>query len=145
MKKLTTFLLVAILLCGCSKKPETYQFSNSLENIVSIELILNQNKVVLEPSFDCFYLIKELDTQEIQSFMNEVYFLQTKKVGTPPPFLSYGDHVAIVTYTNGDIEMLGTTNIEYVEAGNSLVGVGDYQFVGDAFEEVFLKYSKTEK
>jgi hypothetical protein len=140
VRKLLIMLSICLLLCGCSKLPETYQYPNPLEEIVHVELTQYQSEIPLNPKPEFFCLLKELDVQEIQSFMNEVYLLPTEKVGTPPPMLDYGDYIAVVTYKNGDIELLGTSNIQYTEAGKIPTGVGSYHFVGDSFEELFLKY-----
>lgn len=140
MKKLCIILLMSILLCGCFKMSETYQFSNPLEEIVSIELIHNRSNNGRGINPDDYFPIKTLGEKEVHDFMSEVYSLPTRTVGTPPPF-GYGEYIAKVTYTNGDIEMLNTNNIEFIPSGSNPTGVGEYFFVGNDFEELILRYS----
>ena len=82
---------------------------------------------------------KLLVKDEIESFMSEIYKLETRRCY--PPMWGWGDYVAKVTYSNGDVEMLGSSNIEYVEHGTSATGDGPYSFWKyGAFDEVFLRY-----
>ena len=82
---------------------------------------------------------KSLSTDEIESFMDEIYKLEIRR--SYPPMWGGGDYVARVTYDNGDVELLGSGNIEYVESGSLATGDGPYVFWGyGIFEEVFLRY-----
>lgn len=86
------------------------------------------------------YLIRQLDDSEITAFMNEVYELPTKRDGTPPTW-GYGPYIAKITYENGDVEMLGSYNIEFIPSGSTPTGIGDYIFPRGVFQDVFLKYA----
>ena len=82
---------------------------------------------------------KLLTQDEIEGFMSEVYKLETRR--SYPPMWGWGAYVAKVTYSNGDVELLGTSNIEYVEQGATATGDGPYSFwKHGAFEEVLLRY-----
>ena len=73
------------------------------------------------------------------NFMDEIYKLETRRC--TPPLWGWGDYVAKVVYDNGDVELLGSRNIEFVEIDISASGEGNYCFwERGIFEEVFLRY-----
>lgn len=127
-----------ILFCIFPPVSRTYEFPNSTDHIVSIELMVNSNEVG-EAEEDKLITQKSLSMDEIESFMDEIYKLETRR--RYPPMWGWGDYVARVTYDNGDVELLGSGNIEYVESGSLATGDGPYVFWGyGIFEEVFLRY-----
>ena len=131
-------LVFLVLFSLCPRVSRTYEFPNPLESIVSIDLLLNSNEVG-KAEEDKLIFKKSLSTDEIESFMKEVYELETRRCY--PPMWGWGDYVARVVYDNGDIELLGSGNIEYVESGSFATGDGPYAFWGyGIFEEVFLRY-----
>ncbi len=124
--------------------PQEYVFRHGIEMVDRVELLYNQSEEYSDgyESFE-FQIIRELQGDELISFMNEVYMLDTAKGGYPPRW-GYGWYVAKVTYSNGDVEMLGSYNIEFISSGKEQTGVGRYYFTGDAFEETFSRYVATE-
>lgn len=100
----------------------------------------NKNTDAFARDKDLFVLVKNLDTEEVSSFMQEVYELETSFSVSPPP-RGYGEYIAKVTYANGDVEMLGTVHIEYIEYGAEPTGVGAYYFKGDTIEQLIMKYA----
>ena len=133
-----SILVILILLCMSHCVSRNYIFSNSAENIISIELLSNSNEVG-NAEEDKLVWQKSLSKDEINCFMAEIYKLETRRCY--PPMWGWGDYVARVTYSNGDIEMLGSGNIEYVKSGSFATGDGAYAFWRyGAFEEVFLRY-----
>lgn len=117
----------------------TYEFPNPLEEIISIEFLINKNESG-EAEEDKLIFKKSLSEKEIARFMSEIYKLETRRCY--PPMWGWGEYIAKVTYSNGDVEMLGSGNIEYVESGASATGDGPYAFWEyGTFEEVFLRYS----
>ena len=132
--------IIVLTLCIClfPQVSRTYVFENSLQDIVSIELMLNSNETG-EADAEKLMSQKLLTQDEIEGFMSEVYKLETRR--SYPPMWGWGAYVAKVTYSNGDVELLGTSNIEYVEQGATGTGDGPYSFWKyGAFEEVFLRY-----
>ena len=128
------WVVVVFLLPGRVSK--TYEFAHPAEDIVSIDLLLNTNE---SGKADESLLIfqKSLNDNEIDSFMSEVCALETNRYY--PPMWGWGDYVAKVTYANGDTELLGSTNIEFVPSGASATGDGSYSFTHyGEFEAVFL-------
>lgn len=141
MKRCIAIIMVLFLLSGCSRIPETYQFSNPVNTIVSIEMIRNQNPNKEGINEEFFFVIRSLDKTEFKDFMNAVYEIPTKRVGTPPPW-GYGPYFARITYTNGDIDILGIWNLEFIANGASANGVGDHKFADDSFEQLFFEYAQ---
>lgn len=127
-----------LFLAGCSHASSTYQFSNETADIVSIEMLHNQNPYGEGTDINNIHLIRELEEDEIVPFMTEIYALETDRYN--PPLWGYGEYIAKVTYTNGDIEMLGSLNIVYIASGADSNGVSPYFFTGDGFTEVFSEY-----
>ena len=129
---------VAVVFLLPGRVSKTYEFSHPAKEIVSIDLLLNTNE---SGKADESLLIfqKSLDQNEIASFMSEVYALKTSRCY--PPLWGWGEYVALVTYANGDTELLGSTNIEFVPSGASATGDGAYSFAHyGEFETVFLDY-----
>lgn len=85
MKKIIICTLMLVLLCGCTQIPDEYSFQNHPDTIVSIELLYNQNEFGEGTNKENMVLIKELNEEEIDSFMSAVYALPTGRTGTPPP------------------------------------------------------------
>lgn len=140
MKKAKRLLLIAVILIVLSSVciPNEYRFPNELESIVSIQIMHRINPDSGDPTEYSF--VKEMDTNEIPTFMDAVYSLETKKGGTPPRW-SYGEYMAKITYTNGDMEFLGTHCIEFVCSGDSPSGIGAYYFADeDAFRNLIQQF-----
>ena len=135
---LILFILLYILVCLFPRVSRTYVFPNSMEDIVSIDLLINTNDVG-KADTDRLLFQKSLSETEINNFMSEVYTLETRRCY--PPMWGWGDYIAKVTYNNGDIELLGSGNIEYVEKGSIPTGDGPYAFWEyGMYEEVFMRY-----
>jgi len=134
------FLVLAfIILSNLSNRiPKQYSFPNSIDDIVNIELLYNQNEggEGINPSNICS--IRILDQNEVQPFMKAIYRLETR-IANPPPS-GWGCYIAKISYCNGDVEILGSYNIEYIPVRHSPTGIGTYFFTGKAFEELFAKY-----
>lgn len=134
--------LCVVLFTGCrnnTKMPTSYQFIHSMDNIVGIELLFNNSKDAFSADSK-FVLLRELDESQIAEFMSAVYELETDCCISPPP-RGYGQYIARITYSNGDVEMLGTNNIEFIEFGAKPTGIGMYYFPGDALEELIILYA----
>ena len=135
---LFTVLVLAVCISIAPRTSKTYVFLNSSVEIVSIELMINTNETG-QAEEDKLLSPKILSEDEIWNFMSAIRELKTRRCY--PPLWGWGDYVAKVTYSNGDGEMLGSTNIEYVESGRGATGDGAYSFWKyGAFEEVFLRY-----
>ena len=135
---MATVLLLFLCISLSLRVSRTYEFYNPVEEIIGIELIQNTNESGAAEE-DKLLVRKTLTKDEIESFMSEVYELETRRCY--PPMWGWGDYIAKVTYSNGDIEMLGSSNIEYIKHGESATGNGPYSFWEyGAFEEVFLRY-----
>ena len=144
MKKIIICTLMLVLLCGCTQIPDEYSFQDHPDTIVSIELLHNQNEFGEGTNKENMVLIKELNEEEIDSFMSAVCALPTGRTGTPPPW-GYGEYIAKVSYTSGDIEILGSMNIEFIPSGNEPTGVGSYHFLEDSFEKLFHEYANLDE
>lgn len=138
---LVCLILLSLILLSHNKISRNYVFSNSIEDVVSIELLYNQNSGGEGIDSSNIHSIRLLTTEEIHPFMEEIYRLETRTANPPPS--GWGCYLAKVTYSNGDVEMLGSYNIEYILAGHVPTGIGTYFFTGDAFEKLFSSYIDT--
>lgn len=144
MKKLFFVMILAalLILSGCNTKKDPYQFPNSLENVVSIELLHNRNENGIGTDEVNIYPIYSLKEDEFSSFMWELYALGTD--WDAPPSWGYGDYIAKISYSNGDVEMFGSLHIEYIAGDcgeNYLRGYGCYRFESkEAFIRLLEKY-----
>ena len=145
-KQIIYLFLLIFILCGCSsnRMSEHYVFQNKDEAIESVELLLNPytDDGYSEHEGE-FISIRTLEKNEISSFMESVYALETGKCISPPP-TNHGFYIVRVTYENGDIEMLGSYHLEFVKKGEAPKGIGAYYFTSQtAFETLFYEYAKT--
>ena len=135
-------LFLILILCSCSGNEEmlpVYEFVHPMDEIVSIELLYNGNTNGSGTDESKFRLLNSLSEDDMTLFMNEVYQLETSYCINPPP-RGYGLYIARVTYSNGDVEMLGTRHIEFIPSGAEPTGVGAYYFAGDAIDKLILQY-----
>lgn len=133
------FMLVFLVLSFLSNRiPKHYIFQNPIDQIESIELLYNQNDGGEGINTSNICSIRMLDQNEVQPFMKAIYRLETR-IAYPPPS-GWGCYIAKISYCNGDVEILGSYNIEYISVGHSPTGIGTYFFTGKAFEELFAKY-----
>ena len=134
MKKAKRFLLIAVVLIFAIRIyiRSEYRFPNDMESIVSVQIMQCSDTEPWDPSG--YWLLKELNANEIQGFMEKIYSLETERGGTPPRW-NYGEYIVKITYANGDMEFLGTHCIAFVRSGEWQSGVGEYYF---ADEEAFL-------
>lgn len=141
-RRIAVLALLALLLSGCAVKglPETYQFPNKDRTIESIELFYNPY-VAEGYTGKAFTSIRILRPEEIVSFMDRIYSIQTAKCITPPRS-NYGEYIAEVTYENGDIERFSSWHIELIEKGETSYGVGAYFFLNqEDFDNLFIEYA----
>lgn len=143
MKKICFLIFFSILLlCGCERRPDHYVYINSVEEIDYIELIENLNcegQPGRGKNEKYFHVLTVLESEMAESFMKDIYQLTSKeRIGGP--LYGFGEYVARVVYKNGDIEMLGAWNIEYVPAGEEITGFSSYYFSYDDFVAIFEKY-----
>ena len=140
-------LICSIFLLGCSileyePYPETYDFPNREQEIACINLMYNEERDGSHQGTDQskMRLLKELSSEEIKTFMAELYTLETRRVGTPPPW-GYGAYFALVTYANGDAEVYSILNIEFIPSGAEMTGYSSHCFSdGRALKALIIKY-----
>lgn len=136
-------LLTACSIPGVKPRPKTYDFPCIEQEIVNVKLMYNEerrNGSHQGTDQSKMRVLKELSSEEIEAFMTELYALETRRVGTPPPW-GYGAYFAVVTYANGDAEIYSALNIEYIPAGSEMTGYSDYCFSDErAVQSLIKKY-----
>lgn len=137
---LIVFVVLLVFLCwGEIATPSHYCYPHSVADAVRVELLHNQNTDAFASDDSKFVLLKTLEGAEMIDFLNEARIIETSYCVTPPP-RGYGEYVARVTYSNGDVEYYGSNHLEFVENGTERTGVGAYYFAGDAMERLILGY-----
>lgn len=142
MKKRIIFVLIALfvlLICHTCFGNNQYSFPNPPEAVEKIELLYNPNRFSAKDPFYELVLMRELKSEETVPFMTEIYQLETDRYG-PPPRRGYGWYVVRITYTNGDIEMLGSYNIAYIRSGEPQHSTGIYYFPNNGLTELLKNY-----
>jgi len=141
-KFVATLVLALLLLSGCDTQNDPYPFSNALEDVVKIELLHNRNENGIGTEEANICLIYSLAEEEFSAFMEELYAIETDR--KMPPKWGYGDYIAKVSYSNGDVEMFGLLHIEYIPSErdeNYLYGYGMYCFENrEEFIRLLEKY-----
>ena len=141
MKKYKRHILIVLLilmLCHCHSISR-YRFANPLEKVVKIELLHNPNYQSPECAKFEFTLMKELEPDQFAPFMLEIYELETARCVSPPGW-GYGWYIVRVTYSNGDVEILGSRNIECIRYGERQTGTGGYYFTDKGLEILLERY-----
>lgn len=141
MKNTRYILLVIVFLVfwGFLYIRGEYRFSMDTASIETIQIMHRLSGDSGDPTN--YTLVEELDADEFSSFMNQIRNLKTKKGGTPPRW-GYGEYIAKISYKNGDIEILGSYCIEYVQSGKQQSGVGAYYFIDEkSFLTILQQYS----
>lgn len=142
MKNIIRIVLIALLVllvCHSCFGNNRYRFPNPLEEIEKVELLYNPNRFSAEDPVYEFVLMRELQSEEVAPFMTEIYQLKTDKYG-PPPRRGYGWYIVRVTYSNGDVEMLGSYNIAYIRSGKPQHSTGIYYFPDNGLTELLKNY-----
>ena len=142
MKRLSIILCLVLVLPSCKKHPPSYAYPNPVDEILSVELIHNQNNEGYGIDEEGFVHIRYLEEQEVEAFISEIRSLETRWWKSRPIW-GYGPYFARVVYLNGDVEILGVINIEFISAGEDPSGYGRYYYNWDSFMEVFLEYAQT--
>ena len=107
-----------MLFVGCAGKPTSYIYPNQTIEVVSIEIVLNQNSENTGINEDNFDILADLNEEDFVLFTKKIQSLKTyRKRGGP--LWGYGKYFARITYINGDIEILGYENIEFIKKGAS--------------------------
>lgn len=131
-------LFICLCFCGCSSR-EIFELSCSPEMIVKIELYYNLSERGTCTAQENITLIKQLDEDEINMFTEEVSALELEWVY--PPVYGYGNYIAAITYSNGDVDVLSNYAIEYIPFGSQPGEISGDIFSGDTFDTIFLKYA----
>ncbi len=140
IRALLPSLMAVLLFLGCTPA-SSFQFTNSSAQVVSIALLYKENRPETGSLAYDYRPIRELEADEIPSFMEAISQLETEKMS---PCSGYGTYVAKVTYSNGEVDMLGDKLIESVAAGEEPAQVGIHYFTDDAFTGVFANYTEIE-
>lgn len=137
---LVTLLVVVFFWCWSEiATPSHYRYPHSTADAVRVELLRNHNTDAFASDDGKFELLAVLEGEWMAAFLSEVRELETSYCISPPP-RGYGEYVARVTYSNGDVEYYGTWHIEFVKSGEARAGVGGYSFRDRALEPLILEY-----
>lgn len=129
-KKMVLILGCLLILNGCRGGVDgKYIFQNDITDCMTIQIMYNQESGGEGVDEDKIHILYELEKEEFEAFMNDIYELETEKDHRHPPFWGWGEYIVKVTYKNGDIEILGSEVIEYRKKGDDgLLGYGEYRF-----------------
>ena len=141
INKLWIVLVLVVILCFCGCSAGIYELTNSPETITKIELYSNASEPGTYAHQENITFIRQLEELEIDSFVQEISGLEM--IMTHPPARGYGSYIAVITYSNGDMDILSNHAIEYVPVGEQPGQVSGDTFPGDSFDVIFLKYAKT--
>ena len=154
MKKILTLLIVVCLqvalLLGCTMpygEPINYTFLQSRENVVKIEICTNNQAAInwLEgQKVSSLQHLTALSAEEIDSLWDELSGFPAHKQGKHP-LMGCGDLVFVVTYENGQQELIGYGTVGVLNPDGTFNGYRDYAaFDGELLSNVFAKYADKE-
>ena len=142
MKRNTIIILLvlAVILCFCGCSDGIYELTHSAETITKIELYSNTAEPGTYAHQENITFIRQLEEDEIASFVQEICGLEM--IMTNPPAYGYGCYISVISYSNGDMDILSNFAIEYVPSGGQPGQVSGSTFPDDSFDAVFLKYAE---
>ena len=110
-KYIASILILAMLMVvfvGCENKEEFYDFRQDLENVEKVSIFAN------DPETDTRTLITDLEKGNGKELTNILATMKCRKYfpGDHPRY--YGLLIIALTYTDGEIELIGLYNIGWV-------------------------------
>lgn len=129
---------IVILVCVVSyqNKSQSYPFQQPLSQVKEIGFFLKEGSDISE---DAFTVLRVITGDEAERFLKEFSEMKCYRPFKGPDW-GYGTYVIKIVYDNGDREIIGPWNNEYVPAGEEPSGFGSYHFDEDEFRELFEKY-----
>lgn len=133
LKRFTVLVMLAIFLCGCSaQRPMRY----TEEHIDKIELVISENAGEVDPPDSV--IVCTLTGDEIAGFMDKIDQLICYKSFSPQGY--YGTYEVRFYYSNGDVDMIGSTANGYIEDGEEICH-GWYSYRTEDLEKLFEEYT----
>ena len=132
---ITAFLLSVLLLCGCGSTVRQFPLHQSTENIIKIELLKN-NATIEEPNID-FSVVCELPEESFAEFMDSLLHMTCYKYFGDMP-TEIGTLAIRITYSNGDIEIVGNDNNAYFTSKKQEYGIFHFDYA--EFHDLFAQY-----
>ena len=127
------FLLLSTL-AGCQDSVAQFPMHQPTDNISKIELLENVAPIG-EPIE--FSVVFEIPKESYDEFIDLLLSMECSKAFGDRP-TEFGVLAIRITYTNGDIEMIGHANNAYFTANRDYYGA--YYFYYEDFKELFSHY-----
>ena len=129
---LIPFAVFVVILCGCSAQhPMRY----SEEDIVKIELVITDNASEAHPEDSA--IVCTLEGKDIAGFMAKLDELMCYKNTSPHGY--YGTYEIRFHYSNGDVDMIGSTANGYIAQGEE-VCQGWFSYHTEDMQKLFEEY-----
>ena len=140
-------LLITLFTSGCfwSRKttPFPYEFRQSPENIQKVEICsFEESRAYGKP--DIITPIVQLPDARISEFQRDVTGLECGLFSTYDPPRMFGDLLFVITYHDGEKELLGFINLGYVTPDGVSHYSLDYLRNRSELCKIFLKYADKE-
>jgi len=142
-----TVLLITLFTSGCfwSRKttPFPYEFRQSPENIQKVEICLFEEKHAYG-NLDTITPLVQLPDNRISEFQNDMTGLECGTSSKYDPSLYFGDLLFVITYRDGEKELLGFAKLGYITPDGT--GHCTLDFLRNRSElcKIFLKYADKE-
>ena len=138
MKRIIAAILLSInflAVSGCGTRVFHYEIRQDRNRIEKVEICSFDyyNNCTIEP-------LVSLSENEIDMFLSDISSMEC--YDTPfviDPILDYGDIIACITYSDGEVEVIGPYNIGYI-APNGELATTTYNFDKLEIRSLFLKF-----
>ena len=118
-------IFLSMSLIGCNSKSFSYEFIQDQANIATVAIsTLDYESKKMET-------LITLSEENIGVLINDVKSLKCREFMPIDPLLSYGDVVICITYYNGEIEVIGITNIGYIDLDGNWITTRKYFNIKD--------------
>ncbi len=140
-------LLISLTLCGCDwdccTTPFTYTFRQDWSNVKKIEICAYEESTIYKKAGAITPLIQLTDAER-DAFKNEIAELECLNQVMLDPPTDCGDLLFVISYIDGEKEMLGFENFSYITPDGSFYT--RYQYFIDKAKlcEIFMKYADFE-
>ena len=125
---LLLIIVILVSLTGCSSEPFQYTFRQERNNVEKIEICTLDyyNEKTIEP-------LISLAEEDIDTILSDLSSLECRKLSGLDSPRGYGRIIICIHYLDGEIEVIGTTNIGWITLD------GDWHLTMNCFRYPELK------
>ncbi len=124
---------VSLLSYYSNRAEYIHEFRQPKQNIDKVEICTIDNYDYINRE-----TLKVLTEEEAEDILKEISTVIEKNYG-PPPATTFGDYVILISYSNGEVELIGSLRIGYVSPDGKMK-ITTYGFGYERISNIISKY-----